>query len=139
MNRPSKIAGTAGGHSLPAPAHSSRQRCGEGLGEGKPAKSMCRMIEFRLDPQVAARFDASDVVQETEMEALRRLPDYLDRRPMPFRLWLRKMAVERLLNLRRHHFELACRSVTREVRLSDRSSCELARQLAAASCRAGPE
>lgn len=83
-------------------------------------ESMCRMIEFRLDPQVAARFDASDVVQETEMEALRRLPDYLDRRPMPFRLWLRKMAVERLLNLRRHHFESACRSVTREVRLSDR-------------------
>ncbi len=89
------------------------------------------MIERRLDPKLAARLDPSDVVQEAHMEAFRRLPDYLDRRPMPFRLWLQKTALERLLNLRRDHVEAARRSVDRELVLPDRSSLELARRLVA--------
>ena len=48
-----------------------------------------------------ARVDPSDVVQEAQMEVVRRMDDYLKRRPMPFRLWLCKTAKERLLNLRR--------------------------------------
>jgi RNA polymerase sigma-70 factor (ECF subfamily) len=81
-----------------------------------------------MEPALLARFDASDVVQETEMEAFRRLPDYLARKPMPFRLWLRKMAIERLLDLRRRHVEAARRSLDLERRLPDRSSCELAQR-----------
>ena len=94
-------------------------------------QSLHKLIEFRLEPKLSLRIDASDVVQETHVEALRRLPDYLDRQPMPFRLWLRKIAIERLLNLRRKHMESARKSVRREVRLPDRSSIELARGLVA--------
>src|SRR5690349_14528746 len=72
------------------------------------------MIEVRTDARLRARIDPSDVVQETHLEAFRRLPDYLARRPMPFHLWLRKMAYERLLNLRRDHLTAARRSVLRE-------------------------
>jgi hypothetical protein len=42
------------------------------------------------DPRLRPRVDPSDVVQEAQLDAFRRLADYLQRRPVPFRLWLRK-------------------------------------------------
>jgi RNA polymerase sigma-70 factor (ECF subfamily) len=92
-----------------------------------------QVVEVRLDPRVQARVDPSDVVQETQMEAFRRLPDYLARRPMPFRLWLRKTAQERLLVIRRQHLEAGRRAVDREVPLPERSSLLLARSFLAGS------
>jgi RNA polymerase sigma-70 factor (ECF subfamily) len=90
-----------------------------------------RFVERRLDPKLRARVDASDVVQETQMEVLGRLADFLQRQPMPFRLWLRKTAYERLLKIRRRHVEAGQRSLEREVPLPDRSSVALAHQLMA--------
>jgi RNA polymerase sigma-70 factor (ECF subfamily) len=88
-------------------------------------------VEAHLDPTLRARLDASDVVQEAQLEVARRLPDFLRRRPMPFRLWLRKTAYERLLMLRRRHRGAARRAVGREVTLPDRSSLALAQNLLA--------
>ena len=90
-----------------------------------------KVIELRLDQQLRARIDPSDVVQEAQLEAYRRLPDYVARRPMTFRLWLRKTAQERLLMLRRFHLGAARRDAAREVAWPDDSSLELARQLLA--------
>jgi RNA polymerase sigma-70 factor (ECF subfamily) len=90
-----------------------------------------QLVELRMDPKLRARVDPSDVVQETQLEAFRRLADYLERRPMPFRLWLRKTACERLLKIRRHHVRTAQRDVQREVALPDHSSLLLAQQLIA--------
>jgi RNA polymerase sigma-70 factor, ECF subfamily len=92
-----------------------------------------RFVEFRIDPKLAARVDASDVVQEAQLEVARKLQDFLRLRPMPFRLWLRQIAYDRLLMLRRFHIRSARRSVGREVAMSDRSSLIMARQLLASS------
>ncbi|HEX4142281.1 MAG TPA: sigma-70 family RNA polymerase sigma factor [Pirellulales bacterium] len=73
-----------------------------------------QLIEWRLDDRLNARIDPSDVVQETQLEAYRRLDDYLEREPMPFRLWLRKTLDERLTMLERRHLGASRRAVDRE-------------------------
>jgi RNA polymerase sigma-70 factor (ECF subfamily) len=88
-----------------------------------------RAVQLRLDRRLQARLDASDIVQEAQMEAYRRLDDYLARRPMPFSLWLRKTAQERIANHRRAHLETARRSLRREEALPDKSSMLLAAPL----------
>ena len=62
------------------------------------------------------------------MEAVRRLEEFLRKEPMPFRLWLRQIAHDRLLKAHRRHVRAARRDVTKEVPLPEKSSL-LARQL----------
>jgi len=95
-----------------------------------------QMVELRLDPKLRARVDPSDVVQETNMEAFRRLSAYLKQRPMPFRLWLRQIAYDHTLKARRHHLGTARRAAGREVSLPEHSSLLLAQQLVAAGSTA---
>ena len=88
-------------------------------------------IGARLDPRVRSRVDPSDVVQEVQLEVARRMDNFLDRGPMPFHLWVRKIAYERLLKVRRDHRRRARRTVDREVALPEQSSVLLARPLLA--------
>jgi RNA polymerase sigma-70 factor (ECF subfamily) len=90
-----------------------------------------QVVELRMDPKLRPRVDPSDVVQEAQLDAFRQLGDFLDRRPMPFRLWLRKTAQQRLLKVQRRHVETARRAVGRELALPERSSLVLAQQLLA--------
>ncbi len=93
-----------------------------------------RMVELRLDRRLQARIDASDVLQEAYVEAVRRLDDYLrDARYPPF-LWLRLLVGERLLKLHRHHLGTQLRDAGLEVSiyrgaLPAASSSALAAQL----------
>jgi RNA polymerase sigma-70 factor (ECF subfamily) len=88
---------------------------------------MCRVVEVRMDAALRGRIDPSDVVQEAQLEVARRIGDYLERRPMPFTLWLRQTTYEHLLRLQRHHLSAECRSVSREMPLPEGSSAQLAR------------
>jgi RNA polymerase sigma-70 factor (ECF subfamily) len=92
-----------------------------------------RMIDLRMDQVLKRRVDASDIVQEVLIEANRRLRDYLADPVMPFHLWLRQMAKDRLIDAHRRHRGAARRSMDREQPLAvvapDQSSINLAAQL----------
>src|SRR5437588_3882115 len=92
--------------------------------EGEPAaverlltahrEPLRRMIGLRLDPALAARVDASDIVQDVLLEAHRRLQDYLRKPAMPFHLWLRHIARDHIIDAHRHERLAQRRSVDRE-------------------------
>ena len=87
-----------------------------------------RMVGLRMDPLVRRRVDASDIVQDVLVEANRRLADYLESARMPFNLWLRHLARDRLIDAHRRHRGAARRSVDREQPLvggAGESSAEL--------------
>lgn len=91
-----------------------------------------RMIEMRLDRQIQGRVDASDVVQDVLIEAAQRMRTYLEKPDMPFHLWLRQMAKDRIIDLhRRHHAQR--RSVDLEQSMAaafpDQSSLDLMAQI----------
>ena len=87
------------------------------------------VVDMRMEEALRVRLDPSDVVQETQMEASRRIADFLERRPMTFRLWLRATAIEQLVRLQRRHLKADKRAISRETPLADNSSLLLARQL----------
>lgn len=93
-----------------------------------------RMVDLRMDRVLSRRVDASDIVQDVMLEANRRLNEYLANPAMPFHLWLRHMAKDRLIDAHRRHRVSQRRSLDREQPLVaagdlDRSTLELAAQL----------
>jgi RNA polymerase sigma-70 factor (ECF subfamily) len=87
------------------------------------------IVQLRMDHQMRARVDPSDVVQEAQIQAARRIEDYLGHEPMPFHLWLRRAAYDNLLRLRRQHVVADCRSVANEIPLPDSSSALVAQRI----------
>ncbi|MEQ8849361.1 sigma-70 family RNA polymerase sigma factor [Botrimarina sp.] len=93
-----------------------------------------RMIDLRMDRVLERRVDASDIVQDVLIEANRRLTDYLANPVMPFHLWLRQMAKDRLIDAHRRHRVAARRSMDREQPLAaaprdNQSTVDLAGQI----------
>jgi RNA polymerase sigma-70 factor (subfamily 1) len=98
-------------------------------------EALRRMIDLRMDRAIQQRVDASDIVQDVLVEANRRLDEYLKNPTMPFHLWLRHMARDRLIDAHRRHRQAARRSLDREqplvaARYLDQSTLDLAAQLA---------
>lgn len=93
-----------------------------------------RLVRMRIDQAIAARVDASDVVQDVMLEASQRLDDYLRDPVMPFHLWLRQLAKDRLIDMHRRHRAAKKRSVDREQAVTslahdDQSAADLAQLL----------
>lgn len=81
---------------------------------GEFREPLRRVVGMRLDPAVARRVDASDIVQDVLIEANQRLADYLKQPDMPFHLWLRHLAQDRIIDTHRRHRLAQRRSVDRE-------------------------
>jgi len=74
-----------------------------------------RVIRLRLDRRVVRRINHSDVLQDTFLEAARRIKEYLDNPDVPFFVWLRFLAVQRISQLHRTHLGVQARDLHREV------------------------
>jgi RNA polymerase sigma-70 factor (ECF subfamily) len=93
-----------------------------------------RMVSLRLDQRLQGRIDASDVIQETFLDASAGLVGYMQNPAMPFYLWLRFLTGIRLAKLHRHHLGTQMRDAAREISiyrgaLPETSSAALAAQL----------
>jgi RNA polymerase sigma-70 factor (ECF subfamily) len=82
---------------------------------GRNRARLRRMVELRLDRRLQSRIDASDVVQEAYVDAVRRLDEYLRQANYPLFLWLRQIVGERLLKLHRYHLGTRMRDAELEV------------------------
>lgn len=76
---------------------------------------LARMLEARMDPAMRSRLGASDVLQETWLEVQERVDDWVDDPSMPFFLWVRFLAAQRLQKLRRFHVGTKKRDARRQV------------------------
>lgn len=81
------------------------------------AEPLRRWVERRLDPRLRGRVSASDVVQETLLSAGQRLEHYGRLTDMPFGVWIRLVAGQRLAEAHRRHLGAKGRDAAREVPL----------------------
>jgi RNA polymerase sigma-70 factor (ECF subfamily) len=105
---------------------------GKLLAEHRPR--LRRMVAMRMDPRLAGRVDPSDIVQEGQLEAARRLGDFIREPKAPFFLWLRFITGQCLAACHRRHLGAQQRDVRRELsvdqpRIPEASSVALAHQL----------
>jgi len=119
---------------LLAAAREGDQEAVEGLMD-RHRDSLRKLVGHRMDRAIGQRVDASDVVQDVLLEASNRLTSYLDQPTLPFHLWLRQLARDRLIDMHRRHRQAQRRSVDRERPLTARahsgqSSLDLAARLA---------
>jgi RNA polymerase sigma-70 factor (ECF subfamily) len=94
-----------------------------------------RMIRLRLDRRLSGRVDSSDILQEAYLDVRKRIGEYArDPAAIPFHLWVRLVAGQRLTDIHRYHLGAQMRDAGMEVSLHRRpflqaSSISLAAQL----------
>lgn len=93
-----------------------------------------KMVRLRMDTRLRGRVDSDDILQETWIDAARRMPDYVADPPMSYYLWLRSLAVQKLTDAMRHHLGAQKRDAGRDVSLHrgglpEATSVSLAAQL----------
>ena len=111
---------------------------------GQSRQRLHRMVAFRLDQRLQGRVDPSDVLQDAYLEAWQDLGTYMRQPAMPFFLWLRGIAGNKLRELHRHHLGTQMRDPRREVSiyggpLSETTTAALAAQLLGNLTRASEE
>lgn len=95
-----------------------------------------RIVHFRLDYRLTGRVSESDVIQETFVRAAQRLDGYLQKKDMPFFVWLRLETTQKLHEIHRYHFGAEKRDVRKELRVgvsndSQKTSMALAAHIVA--------
>lgn len=66
--------------------------------------ALVRMVSLRIDPNLARRFEAADIVQESLAQAVQRFEEWSAQQRYPFVVWLRMLTAQALTNaLREHH------------------------------------
>jgi RNA polymerase sigma-70 factor (ECF subfamily) len=82
---------------------------------------LTRIARVRIEPQVAARIDADDVVQESFLDALKRRADF-DPQKGSLLVWLRFLVLQKVVELHRKHLGVEARNAGREVRIGQQGA-----------------
>jgi len=77
-----------------------------------------RMLDLRIQPGLKARIDPSDVLQDTFVEAMQRADTHAAKPDVPFFVWVRFLAIQKLAQAHRRHLGAQKRDVRRETRLA---------------------
>jgi RNA polymerase sigma-70 factor, ECF subfamily len=93
-----------------------------------------QMIRLRMDRRLQGRIDPADVLQETFMEAVRRVGEFAREPTTSVYLWLRFLTCQKLVDLTRRHLGSKMRDAGQEISihrgsLPQASSVSLAAQL----------
>jgi RNA polymerase sigma-70 factor, ECF subfamily len=83
-----------------------------------------RMVELRLDARLRGRVSPSDILQESYIGALQRLPHYQASSDIPLFVWLRAVTMQRLIDVHRRHLGGQVRDASREIRLGEVEAIE---------------
>ena len=73
-----------------------------------------RMVTFRLDPRLVGRIDPDDVLQDTFVDAEKRLQAFRDD-DKPFLVWIRLIAQQTMVDLHRKHLGTRMRAADKEI------------------------
>jgi RNA polymerase sigma-70 factor, ECF subfamily len=97
-----------------------RKEDGQALGElfMLYRERLWRMLYVRLDRRLASRVAPDDVLQETFLDVAGRISEYLGDPKVPFYVWLRFLAVQRMQRVHRAHLGARMRDVEMEVSLA---------------------
>lgn len=100
--------------------------CNELLTRYRPWLNL--LAKIQLNPRLQSRFDASDVVQQTMLNAFRDLPQFRGSTEAELKAWLRQILAHVLSHERRHHRDAQKRSIDRDVSI-DRRLAESSQKL----------
>jgi RNA polymerase sigma-70 factor (ECF subfamily) len=89
-----------------------QQALGELFARFRP--QLRRMVELRIDPRLAARVGASDVLQEAYVDALKRQQHFFERENVSFYVWLRLVVNQSLVDTHRRHLGAKMRDAGQE-------------------------
>jgi RNA polymerase sigma-70 factor (ECF subfamily) len=82
-----------------------------------------KFVALRLDPRIAPRADASDVIQEAFVEAARRYSELQAQPDVPPYVWLRFLVGQKVAQFHQKHLAVAARDPRREVRIDAAVRC----------------
>ncbi len=88
-------------------------------------RRLLRIIDLRLDPRLAGRVDAADVLQEAFLEAQKRLPRFLEHTAVPVFVWIRGVVLDAIVHVHRRHLGAQMRDATRDMSLQQVGSPQL--------------
>jgi RNA polymerase sigma-70 factor (ECF subfamily) len=74
-----------------------------------------RKVALRLDPRLQGRVDASGVIQDGYLDAMRRLDEFIRDPSVPFYIWIRILVGQRVQEQHRRHLGTPGRDLGRKV------------------------
>ena len=85
---------------------------------------LVKMVQLRMDRRLSTRIDASDIIQEASIDAMRRVDEYFADPKVDLYVWLRWIANDKLIDAHRFHIGAQKRQVGAEVSINARPVAE---------------